>query len=281
MAYRHVPLLLFLPLVGIAADKDVIELQRQIALLNDRVRTMQRSVDQRMADMQALLRQTLDRVNEGRGADAEITSTVKEGFAQQEQTIAKPVAALDARVDRMRSELLKSGDALADLDARVRKLDQTLSDADNAVRVIPSPPPPPPSASQALGGPPPGVTADGLFQAALRDQLAGQSQTADQEFRDYLKYFDNTELTAGAQFHLGELALSGGDADSAVKACDLVLERYPKSGKAPDAMYLKGRALEKMGKRAQAVKEFKLLIRSYPGSEAAKSAQADLNRPRR
>jgi TolA-binding protein len=61
---------------------------------------------------------------------------------------------------------------------------------------------------------------------------------------------------------------------------DIVLEQYPKSGKAPDALYRKAKALEKEGKRSQAVQELNKLVRAYPNSDAANRAQSELRRLR-
>ncbi len=156
-----------------------------------------------------------------------------------------------------------------------------LSEVDELVRIIQTPLPPPPSVSQALGGPPAGVTADSLFEAATRDRLAGRFDQASRKFNEYLKYFDNSEQAATARYHIGAIALSEGRLDAAIRDFDLVVAQHPKSARAPEALYLKGKALEKAGKRTRGLQEFQRLIAAYPKSDAARNARADLNGARR
>lgn len=282
MTFRNwlLPLLLMLPSVCQAVDKEIVELQREIALLNEDVRALQRSMDERTGAIIALLQQTLNRVNEVHTADAVMQSTLADGLRQQQKTVSVPVANLSAKLDQVVSGSLAINENMADLNARLKRLEQKLIDVENAVRIMQAPPPPPPSISEALGGPPTDVTAQGLFQAAMRDQLAGNYDLALQEFQDYLRYFGNTELAATSQFHVGEIAFYKNNSEAAIEAFDLVLERYPKSGKAPDAFYLKAKVLEKEGMRSQAVQELTKLGRAYPNSDAANRAQIELKRLR-
>jgi TolA-binding protein len=160
-------------------------------------------------------------------------------------------------------------EAVADLNAHLNRLEQKLVDLENAVRIMQAPTPSPPSLSEALGGPPAGVTAQALFQSAMRDQLAGNDELALQEFQDYLNDFEDTELAVASQYHIGEIAFYQGDLQSALDAFARVLERYPKSGKAPDALYLKAKVRARQGKRSLAVQELNKLVRTYPNSDAA------------
>ena len=52
--------LLFIPSFAFGANKDIVELQRDIATLQDQVRTLQSSTDQKLAAITVLLQQTLD-----------------------------------------------------------------------------------------------------------------------------------------------------------------------------------------------------------------------------
>jgi TolA-binding protein len=280
MKVRHwlaIVLLMLMARAAGAADKNLVELRRDIALLNDRLRAMQSSIEQNNADSLGLLRQAIEKLNDARAQNAAIQSALREERMRREQA----VASLDSKLGLIDNKSVSTGNAVADLSARLRKMDQTLADVDELVHIIQMPPPAPPGAPQILGGPPPGMTAESLFASAMQDQAAGQNEQASREFREFLKYFDRTELTAAAQYHLGEIALSQGDADSAIHASDLVLEQYPKSSKAADAHYLKAKALEKAGRRSRAIQELNRVVRGYAGSEAAKNAQADLRNLRR
>jgi len=52
---------------------------------------------------------------------------------------------------------------------------------------------------------------------------------------------------------------------------------YPASDKLPDARVKKGMALEKMGRRRQALGEYRYVLDRYPNSPAARIARERLN----
>jgi tol-pal system protein YbgF len=115
-----------------------------------------------------------------------------------------------------------------------------------------------------------------LYQNATRDKLGGKNDLALQEFNDYLKYYGEAPLAPAAQFWVGSIQFDHGDFDDALNAFDLVLEKYPANNKTPDALYMKGRTLLKLNRRNDAAKEFRELIRRYPGSDATTKAKAQL-----
>ena len=60
----------------------------------------------------------------------------------------------------------------------------------------------------------------------MRDRTAGNLDLAMQEFNDFLRYFSATELAPNAQFYVGMTYYDKGDMESAIRAFDLVLEKY-------------------------------------------------------
>jgi TolA-binding protein len=270
------------PAVASAADKDLIELQRQVAVLSDQVRNMQAtlgflqsSVDQKVGAQGSLLQQTLDAVNQIRMDNAAQSKAVAGQLSDQEQKVAVPVAALNAKIDQMVTSFSTAQENIGDMNSRLGRLEQQLVDMGNVLKVLQSTPQPP-AAAQTPGGPPPGVTAQGLSQDAARDQLSGKSDLALQEYTDYLKYFGDTETAAAAQFHIGEILLLQGNVDHAIQAFDAVATQFPKSAVAPDALYKKAQALKKEGQRGEANQVLRDLVRLYPDSDAAGRAKTDL-----
>lgn len=270
-----------------AADKDVIELQRQVANLSDQVRTLQTAlgvlqsaVDSKMGAQGALLQQALDGVNQLRTDNAVAIKTMASQLNNEEQKVAVPVAALNAKIDQMIVSFSAAQDNISDMNSRLGRLEQELIDLSNVVKVMQSTPAPPPPASQTAPqssvGPPVGVTAESLFQDATRDQLSAKYDLALQEFTDYLKYFGGTETAAAAQFHVGEILLQEGNTDHAIEAFDNVVTQHPRSAVAPDALYKKAEALRKEGQRAEATRTLRDLVRLYPDSDAAGRAKTDL-----
>jgi tol-pal system protein YbgF len=268
------------PVPAFPADKDIVQVQRDVAFLGDQVKMMQETVNsllEKLAGQGALTQQTLDRVNQIIMDNAVAMKNVTDQLAQQEQKLVTPLASMNSKLDQVVTQVGTTQDNLSDLNSRIGRLEQRIVDLENAVKVMQAPPVPPPT----QGGPPPGVTAQGLFQSASGDQLSGKSDLALQEYRDYLKYFGDTDTAAAAQFHIGEILLSQGNADDAIQAFDTVVDQFPKSSKAPDALYLKAQALQKQGKRAQATQVLNKLIRQYPDSDAAQNAKSELPRPAR
>src|SRR5207302_3492427 len=99
---------------------------------------------------------------------------------------------------------------VADLSGRLAKLDSKLTDISNAIRTLQAPPAAPPPAPGAPGnpaaqGPPPGVSAESLFQNAFRDYSSGKDELAMDEFNQYLKYFPQTAEAPTAQYYIGAI----------------------------------------------------------------------------
>jgi len=270
-----VVLSLLFPLACFAPSKEIVQLQRDMALLQDQVRTMQRAFDEKMAALTVLVEQTLDRVNKANTAVAVLESTVRDRLREQEKTLVAPVAGVSSKVDQMSDEFRFVREAIADMNSRVGKLQAQVVDLGNAVKIMQAPPPPPGESSVPA---PSGVSAQALFSNAQRDQLGGNLDLALQQYQDYLRYFGNTDLAPVAQYSVGEIHYNKGDFDAALKAFDLVLERYPENQKTPDAMYMKGMALLKAGQRTAAAQEFRELLKRYPSGSLANRATAELKR---
>ena len=123
---------------------------------------------------------------------------------------------------------------------------------------------------------PAGVSAETLYNGAMRDKSAGNSDLAIEQFQNYLKWFGNTDLAPNAQYYIGEIKYLRGDLDGALVAFDTLLEKYPDNPKTADAMLQKGRALLKAGFKAEARQEFTSLIKKFPTHDNAAKAKTEL-----
>ncbi len=268
-------LTLAVPLVCPGVDREIIALQREMALLHDRVGTLQSSLDEKLGGMMAILQRTLDKVTEGNTQNALNRQTLEQQLTHQAESAEPHFANLNATLNQMSSEFLALSENLAAVGRRLNRLEQKLVDLDSAVRTLQAPPPPP-SLAQEQGQPPPGLSAEDLYQSAVRDQFAGHDELALREFADYLTYFGDTGLAAEAQLHVGEIHYYRGEQEAALEAFDVFLERYPQNLKAPDALYLKAKVLEKQGKEGSANEALNRLVRIYPNSGPADVAKAEL-----
>jgi tol-pal system protein YbgF len=263
-----------------AVNKDLVEMQRELeARLDSMQQTLNSKIDVLTGMLQAIQndsRRTADQV-------ASMQDAVTSGVAKS----LTPVSGLNNKVDAMGDDVRSLKDALADLSARLERMDAKITDLKNQIQIMQNPPPAPgtatPGTTGAPGGPagpsngpPAGMSADRSFTDALRDFQTGKTDLAYNEFQQYLTYFPNTELAANAQYYLGEIAYNRGDYTGAVKAFDAVLERYPDNPKTPDAHLMKGMALLKSRQVSRAVQEFRALVQNYPHTDDARKAQEQL-----
>jgi tol-pal system protein YbgF len=265
--------------LSFGASKEIVELQRDVALLQDKMDTMQRDLDTKLGALTAMMQAVQD--NSAR-SNASLQDALSNGVGKQ----LAPVAGLSSKVDSMGDDVRALKDALNDLSARLERMDAKMTDLKNQMQIIQNPPAAPGSepgtapGSQAqpgaAGGPPAGMTAEKTYTDARHDLQTGNSDLALQEFQQYLAYFPNTELAANAQYYIGEIFYNHGDFNSAIPAFDAVLERYPENPKTADAHYMKGMALLKAGQRNRAVQEFRTLVANYPRTDDARKAQQQL-----
>jgi TolA-binding protein len=265
----------------LAAQKrdDILSIQRDVAQLQDQIKQLQTSQDQKMGGLEKLIEQAVDQSKALAAAVNALQKTMGDRLAEQQTKLEAPLAAVDSRLDQSAEDTRAIRENVAALNSRLGTLDSKLADISSAVRAIAAsaaPPPPPPTANAAPAGPTPpaGMTADGLWQNAFRDYSSGKDDLAMSEFTDYLKYFpQQTENAAASQFYIGQIYDRAKQYDDAIEAFDAVLERYPDNPKTPDALYMKGVDFQKAGRKADAVTEFKDFIMRYPTHSLASNAQ--------
>lgn len=273
---------LFLSTLPVFSQKEKIaEIQRDILLMQDQIRALQRSQDEKMAAMQVMVQQILDSANKANTAVAVLDAAMRDRMKEQERLLVAPVAGLGAKVDTMSNDFGGVRESITDLSSRMGKLQNQITDIKSAIQVIATPPAPPANPTVAPNAanpnaPPAGVSAETLYNGAMRDKTAGNSDLAIEQFQNYLKWFGNTDLAPNAQYYIGEIKYLRGDLDGALMAFDTLLEKYPDNPKTSDAMLQKGRALVKAGFKAEARQEFTSLIKKFPNHDNAAKAKTEL-----
>lgn len=261
----------------IAAQKrEIVELQRDVAAMQEQIRTLQRTVDEKLGAMSVQTQQTFDSVNKINTAVAVLESGLRDRVADQLRGVAGPVAGISSKLDAMNGDVQTLRTAVEDLNSRLSKLNQGMVDLTNGLKMLEARPAPPP-AGGSFGpdgsAPPAGMSSGQLYDSALRDLTGGNFDLAMQGFTEYLRYFQTTDRAPNAQFYIGQIHYNKGDFDNAISAFDGVLSKYPENAKTPDATYMKGMALLKSGRRTEAGKEFLNVIQKYPKSEVAPKAR--------
>ena len=286
---------LFGPAPAGAVAREIIDLQNSVAQLIQGQQNLQTEITQSSAVQRTLIEQSLDSVNK-----------LNASMSAVQKTSQDLAAASGARLDTMGTQVQGLSDNVADLQARMGKLDQKLTDIQNTLQNVDSklaspsgggaPPPstmnapmnapmngpsggnvptiPPGGPASSAMGPP--ASADVLYSNALRDINGKHYELATQEFQDYLKFYSETDLASNAQFYLGEIAFMQNQYQNALDAYNKVIENYPKSFKTASARMRKGFCLAELGQKASAVRELRNVVRLYPGTDEARRAAAKL-----
>jgi tol-pal system protein YbgF len=251
-----------------AVAKEIIELQRDVTLLLQAQRDLQRSVDEKHAIQKTLLEQSLDAVSK-------LNTTI----GSLQKTMQDVQANSGTRLDSMATQVQGLADNLEEVKSRLGKLNQQLAEVQGTLQSLDSKlsggtPVAGPGGAPAPSGPPP--SADVLYSNGLRDLTSGKYDLARQEFQDYLKYYPSTDLASNAQFYLGEIYYAQKQYKEAIGEYDKVLTNYPKSFKLATARLKKGMALQELGEKASAIREYREIVRRYPGTEEERRARAKL-----
>jgi tol-pal system protein YbgF len=267
--------LLLIPSLVLGANKDIVELQRDLATLQDQVRTLQSSFDQKQAANAVLLQQILDAANSAKSAVAVLDARINDKLEKQAVSVGQPIAVTSAKVDQMGNDFAGMKDTLADVVSRMSKLEQRLVELNNTIRTIQAPPPPTPTGPTAGNGAPP-IPPDTLYESAYRDKMGGKPDMALKGFNDYVQLYGDTDKAPSAQFWIGQIFFEQRDFPNAIKAFDQVLERWPANNKTPEAMLKKGQALVLMDKRTDGATEFRQVLTKFPRSDSAPKACSEL-----
>jgi tol-pal system protein YbgF len=259
-----------------AQKREIQDLQRDVALLQDDVKSMRKTLDESMTALKVLTQQILDTVNRINTGMAVMDNTVRDRLKDQEKSVIAPVAGVGTKIDQMTTEFSYVKETVTEMNTRMGKLERQVLDLGNSIKTLNAPPAPPDSSSTTTGGGAAGVSAEQLYESALRDKSAGHLEMALQQFAEYLRLFGTTESAPNAQYQIGEIYYQNGDYAPALKAFDTLLEKYPENNKTRDGMYMKGMALMKLARRTDAARQFQDLIDAYPNSEQATKAKAQL-----
>ena len=276
-------LLVALSPFAFGASKEIMELQRDVAMLQDQVRNLQSSIDQKVAAIQALTQQTLDSVTRTNTAVAVMENRFNETMKQQQQSLNGPVANVGQKLDQMSEDFRAVRESVLDMNTRMGKLDAKMADLQNLINTVRSAPaaPPPavgapgePNSSQASSGPPAGMQASTTYTNAYSDYTAGKNDIAFQEFSDYLKYFGNTEFAPNAQFYIANIYYRKQDYANAMQAFDAVLEKFADNPKTAESHYLKGMCEMGLGRNDAAARDFRDVYARYVDADPEVAAKA-------
>ncbi len=270
--------LCIMPATGWAASREQQEMQRDIAQIQDQIRAMQSSLDQKTAALQTLIEQAIEAGNKANANMAALSMSVGEKLDSVSKGALVPLAGLTAKVDNVENNQSTLINSISSLQEQLNRQQQLLTDISNAIKVLQAPPsaPPPPNGTDGTstaGLPPP---ASSLWNSARLDYSTGNLDLAADDYAQFLRYYPDEPNAPEAQFQLGEIHSAQSKYDQAAIDFEAIIARYSDSKYAPEAYFRKGMALKDGGHSAAAESEFRAFIKKYPRSDRVRGAQAEL-----
>jgi tol-pal system protein YbgF len=268
---KRIAFVLLLPLLASAQKRnDLAEVQRDVAMMTDEIRKIQKTVD-------TLAEQTTANAAKSGATLANVEDVLRKRLETQEKTFGASLSSTGSKVDHLSSEIGAVRDSVAEVNNKVARLSQALADISAKLDIlITKPEAPAPDAYTSSVTPPAGMTAEKLYENATRDKRANPD-LALQQFTDFLKWYGNTDLAPNAQFQIGSILFNQDKLDDALKAFDAVVAQYPENPKTPEAIYMKGMTYMKQNDKAKAIVEFRAVSKRFPRSDAGKMAVEQLN----
>jgi TolA-binding protein len=278
------------PMLLAQSKQDILSMQRDIGQLDKHLNELKTAQTERMDALDAQLKQMLDADQKLAAAVAALQKNLSDTVGalsslneQQGKQLLAPMATVSSRVDSMATEFSELKQSVNALGQQLSRFDGKLTDLNNTIRTLSAPAPqPPPQASapapapSASNGAPPGFSATATFESARGDYYGGKYDLALEEFTTFVKYAANTENGPKAYYYMGMIYYNGMQYEDAVKAFDVVLERYQANPSSPDAMLMKAQSLMKADHRAEAKVEFETFLEKYPSDPNRAKAEVYL-----
>ena len=268
--------------------EDIVSLQRDVAQLEDQVRQLQKSQDEKLDVLKRMVQEALDASSTNAATLTKLQRSVTDTLSGALNDQKKAIEPLADRLVDVRTKANQTSDDvgtlrenMADLQRRVNAMDSKLGDILTQLRLLTQPPTPPPSATAAPGnttpsGPPTGFSCTLSYQEARSDYSGGRDELAMQGFVNMVKYCPDDSNAPTAQYYIGMLYDRVRQYDQAAEAFDRVVEQFSKNPRTCESMYRKGDELRKAKHPTDAAAALNDYIKSCPGDERLAAARSDL-----
>ena len=252
-----------------AANKDIERLSLQIAALQGQLADLQRASEETRAELR--------RLTELVAQQNELLKKSGTDRRQLDESLSTSFKELEDKV----AEIRESIDGLrAQFPAPLGAPPPGASGEGAATPASPAPGPGAPTpASPTPAAPAPSASVPApreLYSQAYADYARGNYDLAIQGFTEYIRNYPDTDFTDNAQYWIGECLYSKKMYDESIEAWNTLFKDYPASDKLPDGRVKKGMALERLGRKSQALIEYRYVVDRYPNSQAAKIARERL-----
>lgn len=179
------------------------------------------------------------------------------------------LTALKQEVQELSAEIDKNRDNLLLLEARLRDHQQVI-DSMVAKKVTQTTPK---GFTRVMGYESAGTEASptAVYLEAFGEYAAGRYESAAAAFKSFLEKFPGNNYAGNATFWLGECHFSLKHYDLAVDEFNRVVNLYPRSEKAPEALVKAAQAYRELQQPDRAEETLRFLLDNYPDSPAARA----------
>src|SRR5689334_17546437 len=105
-----------------AASKEIMELQRDVAILQESIKQLQQSQDKQLAALTVLVQQSVDAANRANTAVAVIQSNFQDNLKKQQADVVTPVVGLSSRMNGLSDDMRTVTQAVSELAGQISKI---------------------------------------------------------------------------------------------------------------------------------------------------------------
>ncbi|MCY4189296.1 MAG: tol-pal system protein YbgF [Bryobacterales bacterium] len=256
---------------GAAAQrKELQQLLRDVVLLQEALRQQEQANSERMAALEALLRQSTekqDKLNTGQ-------AVLDRKISELDRELAEPIRANSAMANSLASQFSELRGTVEEMNLAVERIALDVKDIKTHLSELP----PPMMGEDGEGGAESDInTSEAIFEGGMDDYMRGNIESARGQFMDYLALYPSHSKAGEAQYYLAETYYSAADYEEAARQFEQVFRRYPLSSLAPDALYKQGMAFLRLRNQDAAKEAFEGVIKRFPGKNVAQHARGELN----
>ncbi len=233
-------------------NKDLLQLQRDMIELQQRVKQIQTSVDQNSAVMRGLVEKIADQVN-----------TLAGGMQRIAQTADSLKTENEATAREMRTILTGLNTTIGELKDGISSVQNQVVSVSREITTIKT-------TEVPLAG------ANDLWRSAYVDYSAGNWDLAIGGLQEFLSKYPDHARAPDAHLFLGDALASQKKFEMAVTEYDIVLQKYSESDKSRSALLKKGLALADANQPQQAIATLTEVVKRFPGTSEANTAQQRL-----
>jgi tol-pal system protein YbgF len=240
--------------------EEIVRLQSDVLQLQNQIRLLQKSVDEKEGTIISLLEQLNDKVAENSVAFDNVITAINAAKAE--------TGSIEGTVVGLRDQIQLLGAKLDEVTNRMATLQRKLDENQMQVQALRSVP--------ESGSP--DVQPDRVYSATYNDYLMGNYSLAINGFQDFLANHPESEYADNAAYYLGDSYFRQGRHELAIQAFDQVINLYPKGDKASVAYFKKAVAQQELQQMDQAIETLQKVKKLFPDSPEANLAEAELRK---